>query len=153
MVNQTKPAGIYYVKVVGTLPDLKTTDSYVFTINIGSSGNSIPYFNSPLVDISVPLKGTANYPFPGMTDPDSADTPLITVIEDQANPGTLPIFITPGNPLVITPTSITDVKTYTITVVVSDTKIGSTYHFILTVTNLAPIVSSTIPTSVSLTFG
>jgi hypothetical protein len=35
----TKPAGIYNIKVVGTLPDLKTTYSYVFTINIGSGGN------------------------------------------------------------------------------------------------------------------
>lgn len=126
-MQMTKPAGIYYVKVVGILPDLKSTDSYVFTINIGSGGNSIPYFNSPLADISVPLMTTANYPFPGMTDPDAGDAPMITVIEDLAFPGTLPPFISPGNPLVIAPSAMADVKIYTISVVISDTKITNKY--------------------------
>ncbi len=39
IVQMTKPAGIYKVKVLGTLTDLKTTDFYVFTINIGAGGN------------------------------------------------------------------------------------------------------------------
>jgi hypothetical protein len=64
----------------------------------------MPYFNSPLLDISVPLKGgSVPYTFPGITDPDAGDNPLITIIEDQATPGFLPLFISPGNPLLINP--------------------------------------------------
>jgi hypothetical protein len=114
----------------------------------------MPYFNTPLPDVSVPLKGGAvTYPFPAITDPDAGDTPSIIVLEDKANPGTLPGFITSTNPFVMNPVSIADVKTYTISVIISDTKITSTYEFILTVTNLAPVVTSTIPTTLPLTFG
>jgi hypothetical protein len=58
-----------------------------------------------------------------------------------------------GNPLLINPTLMTQVKAYTMIVIITDTKITSTYQFILTVTNLAPVVTSTIPTTLPLTFG
>jgi hypothetical protein len=64
----------------------------------------MPYFNSPLPDISVPLMGgSIPYPFPPMTDPDVGDVISITDIKDQAT-GTLPGFMTFGNPLLINPT-------------------------------------------------
>jgi hypothetical protein len=55
-----------------------------------------------------------------MTDPDTGDIPSITVIKDQAT-GTLPGFMTFGNPLLINPTLISQVKTYTMIVIISDT--------------------------------
>jgi hypothetical protein len=71
------------VKVLGTLPDLKTTDFYVFTINIGSGGNQLPYFTTPLLDISVPLNGgPVPYTFPAITDPDAADFLSLTSVYD-----------------------------------------------------------------------
>jgi hypothetical protein len=33
-VNTNKAAGSYYVKIIGTLPDLTTTKSEIFTITI-----------------------------------------------------------------------------------------------------------------------
>jgi hypothetical protein len=87
-----------------------------------------------------------------MTDPDTGDSVSIANIKDQAT-GTLPGFMTFGNPLLINPTIISQVKAYTMAVIISDTKTTSTFQFILTVTNLAPIVTSTIPTSLSLIFG
>jgi hypothetical protein len=65
----------------------------------------------------------------------------------------LPGFMTFGNPLLINPTSMAQVKAYTMIVIISDATITSTYQFILTVTNLAPVVTSTIPTTLPLTFG
>lgn len=143
-VQQAKPAGTYQVKVVGTLPDLFTTYSHVFTINLVVSGaNFLPYFQTPLTDITVPLKTSVPYPFPAILDSNS-DPTSIQSITDLAT-GTLPIFITPGPSLTIYPTLITEVKAYTIIVVISDTKGTVSTQFLLTVTNKAPIVTTPIP--------
>jgi hypothetical protein len=73
-----------------------------------------------LPDISVPLNGgSVSYPFPAMTDPEG-NNPSITDIKDQAT-GSLPVFMTFGNPLLINPSLISEVKTYTMTVIISDT--------------------------------
>jgi hypothetical protein len=54
-----------------------------------------------------------------------------------------------GNPLTIYPTFMSDVNVYTMIVIISDNHAAtSQYQFIITVTNQAPKVTATIPTSV-----
>jgi hypothetical protein len=54
-----------------------------------------------------------------------------------------------GNPLTIYPTLISEVNVYTMIVIISDNNAAtSQYQFIITVTNQAPKVTTTIPTSV-----
>jgi hypothetical protein len=77
--------------VIGTLPDLVTKTSAIFTINILK--NTVPVFSFPLADITVPLKTSINYPFPSITDPDSGATTSVSVVKDSAT-GALPSFIT-----------------------------------------------------------
>ena len=38
-IDLTKPPGTYKIKVLGTLPDLYSTYSAIFTVIIGSNGN------------------------------------------------------------------------------------------------------------------
>jgi hypothetical protein len=79
-----------------------------------------------LPDVSVPLKGgSVSYPFPAMTDPEG-NTPSIADIKDQAT-GSLPGFMTFGDPLLINPTLISEVGAYTMNVIISDAVIKSTY--------------------------
>ena len=66
-VDGTKPDGTYLIKVVGTLPDLKTTAFYVFTINIGSP-NIPPYFETIIEDKEAPLKRNTTLVFPPVID-------------------------------------------------------------------------------------
>jgi hypothetical protein len=54
-VSKVKPPGTYFIKVVGLLPDQKTSYSDVFTINAGTDINFAPYFITPLEDLEVPL--------------------------------------------------------------------------------------------------
>jgi hypothetical protein len=77
--------------VIGTLPDLVTTTSAIFTINI--EGNTVPVFSSPLTDKTVALKTSEHYPFPTITDPDTGATTSVSVVKDSAT-DTLPSFIT-----------------------------------------------------------
>ncbi len=163
VVDQPKAPGTYFVKVVGTLPDLTTTTFEIFTINIGySGGNFAPYFTSyTFPDKSVPLKQTYTYPFPPGTDPNSGDIVTISVkaIRNLINIP-IPSFITPSTAsiassnLLITPTAITDVGVFTIIVTIQDDKGASNdYKFKLTITNKAPIVTSNIPYIIVLNFG
>ena len=50
-VSKLKPEGTYKIKVIGTLPDLITTTSEVFTIII----NALPKFSYQPISIVVPL--------------------------------------------------------------------------------------------------
>jgi hypothetical protein len=76
--------------VIGTLPDLVTTTSAIFTIKI--EANTVPVFSSPLTDITVPLMTSTIYEFPSITDPDIGATTSISVVKDSVT-GTLPSFI------------------------------------------------------------
>jgi hypothetical protein len=163
VVDQPKAPGTYFVKVVGTLPDLITTTFHIFTINIGYPGpNYAPYFTSyTFPDIILPLKQTYTYPLPPGTDPDSGDIVTISLkaIKNLINIPT-PSFITPSttsiasSSLFIAPTAITDVGIFTIIVTIQDDKGASNdYKFKLTITNKAPIVTSDIPNVLFLNFG
>ena len=66
-VDGSKPDGTYFIKVVGTLPDSKTTAFYVFTINIGWS-NIPPYFETIIEDKDVPLNRGTTLVFPPVND-------------------------------------------------------------------------------------
>ena len=68
-VDGAKPDGTYLIKVVGTLPDFKTTAFYVFTINIGSP-NIPPYFETIIEDKEAPLKRNTSLVFPPVIDTD-----------------------------------------------------------------------------------
>lgn len=91
-----------------------------------------------------------------MSDSDTGDVVTLTLVKDSVA-GTTPTFMTlvPGvNPsLSISPTQMSEVKAYTIIVEITDTKQIIQNQFTLTITNQAPIVTSTIPTSVTATFG
>jgi hypothetical protein len=43
-VSKLKPNGTYTIKVIGTLPDLFTTTSAIFTINVKENKNRLPFF-------------------------------------------------------------------------------------------------------------
>ena len=77
-VNTNKPTGTYSVKVVGTLPDLTTTKSEIFTITINPP-NQLPQLSSPLSAQSVALMGTITVT-PSMSDPDTGDTVTISAV-------------------------------------------------------------------------
>ncbi len=88
------------------------------------------------------------YSFPAITDPDAGDTVSITTIK-ESNTGSVPSFISVGNPLILNPTFMSDVNVYTMIVIISDNHAAtSQYQFIITVTNQAPKVTTAIPTSV-----
>jgi hypothetical protein len=77
-VNTNKAAGTYSIKVIGTLSDLITTKSEIFTIKINPK-NQLPYFISPLSAQSVALMGTITVT-PSMSDPDTGDTVTISAV-------------------------------------------------------------------------
>jgi hypothetical protein len=120
-VAQTKPAGTYNIKIVGTHPDFTTTTFALFTIIV----NSRPVFASPLTDITVPLMSTVPYPFPVMIDSDAGDVVTLSFVKDFTT-GAIPAFmnLVPGvSPsLTISPTLMSQVKIYTIIVEITDTK-------------------------------
>jgi hypothetical protein len=89
IVSKSKPAGTYTIKVIGTLPDLVTTTSAIFTIKV----NTVPVFSSALANVKAPLMSSTNYPFPSITDPDVDATTSVSVVKDSAT-GVLPSFIT-----------------------------------------------------------
>jgi hypothetical protein len=76
--------------VIGTLPDLVTTTSAIFTIKI--EANTVPKFSSPLSNVTVPLMTLVNYPFPIIEDPDQGATTSVSVVKDSAT-GAPPSFI------------------------------------------------------------
>jgi hypothetical protein len=51
-ISKSKPLGNYTVKVIGTLPDLVTKTSEIFTINVK---NTVPVFSSNLSNVTAPL--------------------------------------------------------------------------------------------------
>ena len=79
-VSKSKPAGTYTVKVIGTLPDLVTTTSAIFTIIV----NTAPVFSSALSNVTVPLMKSVNYPFPSIIDPDPGAFTYVSVVKDNA---------------------------------------------------------------------
>ncbi len=72
-----------------------------------------------LNDVVVPLKTSKSYPFPSISDPDGGAT-VITVKESLTGlrPSFITLTTTPS--LTIYPTVMTEVKAYTIIVVLSD---------------------------------
>ena len=68
-VSKNKPVGNYTIKVIGTLPDLVTTFSATFTININATFKYIPVFSSPLNNVNVLLMKLHTYKFPSIIDP------------------------------------------------------------------------------------
>jgi hypothetical protein len=88
-VSNLKPVGTYTVKVIGTLPDLVTTTSAIFTIIV----NTVPVFNTSLNNVTVPLMTSQNYTFPSITDPNIGATTSVSVVKDSST-GKLPSFIT-----------------------------------------------------------
>jgi hypothetical protein len=48
-VSKLKPIGTYTIKVIGTLPDLATSTSAIFKINVVE--NTVPVFSSPLLNV------------------------------------------------------------------------------------------------------
>jgi hypothetical protein len=129
-VDISKPSGTYSIKVIGTLPDLLTQTSSIFTLNIGVAGNNPPTFISTLSDPPpVPLKSFYSFQFPSTTDIDIGDTASVSVVKDLAT-GVIPSFITlilANNTLSIYPTTMSQVNVYTIIVIISDTKTPSQY--------------------------
>jgi hypothetical protein len=122
LVSSLKPAGTYNVKVIGTLslPELTTSTSANFTIII--KANTVPIFSSPLTDMTAPLMKSTNYPFPSITDPDPGATTSVSVVKDLAT-GSLPSFITfTSTSLTANPTLMSEVKVYTMIVIITDTK-------------------------------
>ncbi len=111
------PAGKYFIKVIGILPDLATTTSAIFTIIIE---NTAPVFNSSLIDCTVPLMIETIYTFPSISDPDF-DNHTISV---NTSIGVLPNFITmlPNSSLSIFPKQMTDAKTHILIVSLTDGK-------------------------------
>jgi hypothetical protein len=119
-VSASKPAGTYNIKVIGTLPDLVTTTSAIFTVTI--KANTVPVFSSPLIDKSDPLMQTTIYNFPSITDPDIGALTSVSVVRDSVT-GSLPSFMTfTTTSLTVNPKLISDVKTYTMVVIITDTK-------------------------------
>ena len=91
--------------MIGKLPDLVTTTSAIFTINI--QPNTVPVFSSPLTGKTVALKTSENYPFPSITDPDTGASTSVFVVKASAT-GQLPSFITFNtNSATIYPTEMT----------------------------------------------
>jgi hypothetical protein len=80
-----------------------------------------------LIDVVVPLKTSNTYLFPSISDPDG-DLTVITVKDSLT--GSQPSFInliTTPKSLTIYPTVMTEVKAYTIIVVLSDPKDSTQY--------------------------
>ena len=67
--------------MIGTLPDLVTTNSAIFTIKIE---NTAPVFSSALSNVTVPLMKSVNYPFPSIKDPDPGAFTYVSVVKDNA---------------------------------------------------------------------
>jgi hypothetical protein len=119
-VSTLKPLGTYNIKVIGTLPDLVTTTSAIFTITI--KGNTIPVFSTPLTDITSPLMTSTTYKFPSITDPDIGATTSVSLVKDLAT-DSLPSFMSyTTSSLTVYPKLMTEVKEYTMIVIISDTK-------------------------------
>ena len=115
------------MKVKGTLPDLVTYSQTIFTIIIPN--NSPPVFSKNPPDIIVPLKTSVSYQFPSITDIDD-DTTSITVFKDQLT-GSLPGFITlakNNTSFTIYPTTMEEVKNYTMIVIISDNHQATTEY-------------------------
>ena len=66
--------------MIGTLPDLVTTTSAIFTIKI--EANTVPVFSSSLTDITVALMTSTKYQFPTIYDPDPGATTFVSVVKD-----------------------------------------------------------------------
>ena len=77
--------------MIGTLPDLVTTTSAIFTIEI--EANTVPVFSSDLSNVIAPLMTSTIYQFPSITDPDTGATTSVSVVKDSAT-GILPSFVT-----------------------------------------------------------
>lgn len=113
----------------------------IFTVEVKS--NTLPIFaTASLPNVTVPLKTTHFYSLPAIKDTDIGQTSRISAVIDKAS-GTLPSFITFNNvsssySLTINPTVMTEVKTYTIIVIITDSIDTNQYQFQLTVTNRAP---------------
>jgi hypothetical protein len=121
-VSTSKPGGTYNIKVIGTLPDLVTTTSAIFTIVIKEPVNTVPVFSSSLIDKSAPLMQTTIYNFPSITDPDIGAKTSVSVVKDSVT-GYLPSFMTfTTTSLTVNPKLMSDVKTYTMIVIITDTK-------------------------------
>ena len=79
--------------MIGTLPDLVTTTFAIFTIVLTPPlANTPPVFKTILLDATVPLKTSGSYFFPVISDPDTSDTPVISVVKESVS-GSLPSFI------------------------------------------------------------
>jgi hypothetical protein len=76
------------------------------------------------------------YQFPTITDPDTSDSPFISEVKESVS-GVLPNFINKTNSsfLTIYPTLMSEVKTYTMIVILNDTHNTKEYSFQITVTN------------------
>ena len=132
-VSQLKPIGAYTIKVIGTLPDLVTTTSEIFTIivtsayiktitNVKVNKNRVPDFQFPLKNVLVPLMISYTYMFPKIIDLDYGDQTNVNAVEDSAT-GALPSFITlEKTSLTINPTLVTYVKEYKMKVRITDSK-------------------------------
>ena len=124
------------MKVKGILPDLVTYSEAIFTII--NQNNNPPVFSTNPYNVSVPLKTSASYQFPPITDINAGDTTSITVFKDQLT-GSLPGFITlaiNNTSFTIYPTSMAEVKNYTMIVIISDNHQATTqYQFQINVTN------------------
>jgi hypothetical protein len=91
-VSKSNPPGTYTIKIIGTLPDLTSTVQ-IFTITIGK--NSLPTFQTPLSNITVPLNDPKTYTFPQIIDQNVGDITSISIVKvkDSAT-DLLPSFIT-----------------------------------------------------------
>ncbi len=79
--------------MIGTLPDLVTTTFAIFTIVITPPAvNTPPVFKTILLDVTVPLRTSVSYSFPVISDPDTSDTPVISVVKESVS-GLMPSFI------------------------------------------------------------
>ena len=103
--------------MIGTLPDLVTKTSEIFTIIV----NTVPEFKAPLKNVFASLMISTFYPFPTITDPDTGATTSVSVVKDSAT-NTLPSFITlTTTSATIYPKLMTEVKVYTMIVIITDT--------------------------------
>ncbi len=105
-----------------------------------------------MTDIFAPLGKSTTYVYPTIIDPESNPTSFVSTTLSTG--AVLPSFITPSaTGLQFNPTLMSDVSVYTIEVKITDSTNNPIFTFVLTVTNEAPKVTSTIPSDVTVTFG
>ena len=138
-ISSAGPVGTNEIIIYGSLPNYQKL-SVLFTVT--GIANSAPIFSSSLSDQTVSWKSTDCYQLPTYSDSQGNTITLSTVELGKTSLPTFVSFNSATRTYFISPSSVSQIGTYSIQVTLSDSVLTSSYQFSIAVTNTAPTIGS-----------